>query len=149
MVQAADLRLRLEFGGIDRSWAIPQIDSLQISRRLNFEGMTLDLHVPWAQWGDDAVRCEFGRDDTLAWCDLIFYSGPSIPIRLDSLEKAGAAVALHFGSINEMPIPAQALLEDGICLAQWQDLSLSFPVMPSPAQQLSKLVEGKISSRTA
>ncbi|HOP10908.1 MAG TPA: hypothetical protein PK629_05395 [Oscillospiraceae bacterium] len=95
-ITAADLRLRLEFGG-----AVESVKSVMQTGDAAFEIHTNDLVISIncieAAFDNNIIRLEQGKDEEKRWVDFILYAGVKRIFRLDAIEKAYAIFTLNIG----------------------------------------------------
>lgn len=134
--EAADLRLRFEFGGAAADGELPvRVNPAEPVFRLG-GSVPVWISVPFAVLGSQPSRWEVRREGETVNLDLVLFEAPRTAIRLADLAVAGVGLAVQVGE-DRAPV-VQARLEppgDRLALA-WEELALSLAVKPAKATVL-------------
>ncbi|NND08726.1 MAG: hypothetical protein HKN87_20320 [Saprospiraceae bacterium] len=126
---AKDLRLRFEFGGVDKEeLQVPDSEKIYQSKQISF-----GVHQFQSRFDKDFGIWEIGGVGDTSWVDYIIYSGAEHLIDLKQMEEA----ALFFGfSLSNLPSEANHPIEvrengDRLDLS-WMGLKLELYERPYP-----------------
>jgi len=140
VVNAKDLRLRFEFGGEAGQSEPAAPKSLAEPARLRFEGLAIDLAVPFARIGDAVGRWESGRDAKkgTAWLDVVLHAGEERAFKLGEIAEAALGIAVQVADPGA-PAPAvKAEARDGRLSLAWGTMRVEVPVKPGKAGEIVK-----------
>ena len=133
---AKDLRLRFEFGGDAGKTPLVAPKNVTDAASLNFNGLKINLAVPFARFGDLNGHWEAGQKDGKSWLDLVFYNGEERAFDLSKINDAALGLAVQLGA-DEVTQPL-AKSENARLDLQLDNLSLNVPRKPAKIGELQK-----------
>lgn len=103
-IQAKDLRVRLELGGLPES-----VDLLVVpgeGGEFSIRDGDVQIHgaLPCAKWDGSDGRFEIGGDGTVRWIDCVLYAGASRSFRMQTMGASLVAMALRITAQSGAPI---------------------------------------------
>jgi hypothetical protein len=110
-IQAADLRLRLQFEGAGTAPTIEQDPGNARRFRVTSGSIQCIYDIPCATFGDGPISFETGRDKDTAFIDVVLYSGEKQSIRFDRIARATVVVGLAMGA-GPVSAPVVTVEED-------------------------------------
>jgi hypothetical protein len=140
LVKAKDLRLRFELGGEAGKTEPSAPISIAEPARLRFDGLAVDLAVPFTKFGDATGRWEAGHDEKkgVAWIDVVLHAGDERTFKLAELDEAALGIAVQFGDGSGPAPAAKAAIQDGRLSLTWGTMRVEVPVKPGKAGEIVK-----------
>lgn len=137
----ASLRLRFEFGGAGRAFALPAPAAPCAPVHIDLGACRLALRLAHLEWNVDSPRWETGAGDHAAWLDLVLRDGAPTEIDFLRLKTALLVLALEFSDASDnntsFSRPPPVVTIDGPdAEIAWDGLSLCAPRNPTSKETL-------------
>lgn len=131
-IQARDLRLRFEFGGSDGPPVLIAPQSINQPLSFKIGSLHFQMSVPLALWGNSIGKWETGRNEKIAWADVVLHSGEAYHFDLNALGNAALVITFQLSPKNPQFHPVTLKHTAGHCVAKWEGMSMAFDTTPRP-----------------
>ncbi|MFB2894414.1 hypothetical protein ACE1CI_16010 [Aerosakkonemataceae cyanobacterium BLCC-F50] len=136
-----DLRLRFEFGGsIDMNSLRTQLSSLATldsSLCLCFDDLSIQIRIPYAQFGESTGKWEIHQDSQCFYLDLLLWAGKKQVLDLSHLSQGAIAFALKVTTEKILSSEVSINLVDNWLETEWENLHLKLWTKPAKQQFLN------------
>lgn len=128
--RARDLRLRFELGGPAAAQQPVAPATPADPARMRFDGLAIDIAVPFCRFGDARPAWETGRNRETAWIDVVLHQGPEREFHLKEIETAAIGLAVRIATGDTAAPIVEHAVADGRLQLIWDALALNIPMRP-------------------
>jgi hypothetical protein len=138
--EAADFRLRFEFGGLGDGVVVEPPREVHGAVNLQVGELRIGVAVAYAAFGAESLRWEVTREGEITGLDLVMLDGGKRTLDFGALERAAVGLMVQLGCGEPPELRADAVMGEGLLRLRSGDMTLAVPVRPGPARELMRAV---------